>query len=286
MIFLDCNLTYGPDTMKRAFGLGPGDTPAGTGADATAKPVGADVFRRIPPGCASAGELSAQLERAGIAGGLVYYAMQEPIQGNAALAEDLARLSGDSRLSGSPRLSGVWSLLPSCTGEIAPPGELPALMKKHNIAALTLSPGIHRYLPKAPVIGDYLEMAVERKIPVMLNTGRGLSIEDAYDLLRAFRELTAILTYDNGWPNDRMLRPFLEAFPNVYLDASNIFIASWLPDIVNRYSARRVMFGSGFPASYAGAHMMIIKHAAISDADKALIAGGNLKNVMEEARYD
>ena len=257
MEFLDCNLTYGPDTEKGAFSEG-------------------TMIGRYP-GCTDVGGLQKELGRAGVSGGLVYYAMQEPIQGNAELPRALA---------GCPGLYGVWSLLPPGTGEVPPPADLPAAMKQGGIAALTLSPHIHRYPPRARVIGGYLEMAQERSIPVLLNTGRGLSLDEAYDIMLEFRELTAVLTYNNGWPNDRLLRPFLDAFPNLYLDMAHIQTAAWLADIVKAYTARRIMFGSGFPWSYMGAHMMVIKHAPICDSGKALIAGGNLRGVLEGARYD
>jgi len=248
MDFIDCNLSYGPDTMKGEL-----------------------------PGCPDIGGLVSQLDRAGIAGGLVYYAMNEPIQGNSVIANDIA---------GSPRLHGVWSLLPSSTGEVAPPCKLPAAMKQNNIAALAFNPKANRFLPKPSVIGDYLEVAQEHAIPVLLNTGRGLELEEADSIMRDFPKLTAILTFNNCWPSDRLLRPFIEAYPNLSLDMAYIQTAAWLPDIVGKYTAKRVLFGSGFPECYLGAHMMVIRHALISDTDKGLIAGGNFIRLMEGARYD
>ena len=266
MDFFDCNLSYGPDTMRAQL-----------------------------PGCPDIEELRGQLDRAGIAGGLVYYAMREPILGNATLAFDLtsrsgAELSGNSSAAPSSRpgaeLYGVWSLLPSCAGELAPPGELPAAMKQNGVAALTLNPQANRYLPVASAIGDYLAEAQERAIPVLFNTGKGLTLEQVSDLMSDFRDLTAILTHANCWPNDRLLLPFLDAYPNLYLDMTYIQTAAWLPDIVGKYSARRILFGSGFPECYPGAHMMVIKHAMLCDDDKVMIAGGNLRRILREARYD
>ena len=273
MEFMDCNLSYGPDTMKGAL-----------------------------PGCPDIGALRAELSCAGVAGGLVYYAMEEPILGNEIIARDINRDAArdisrdaardisrdDSRgakgASLPNRLYGCWSILPSCTGEIVPPGDLSQAMKKSNIAALALNPQANRYMPCAMAIGDYLAMAQERSIPVLMNTGRGLTLEQADALMRDFRDLTVILTFANCWPSDRQLRPFLDSYPNLYLDMSYIQTASWLPDITLRYGAERVLFGSAFPECYIGAHMMVIRHAELSDADKALIAGGNLKRLLKGAR--
>ena len=254
MKFFDCNLAYGPDTMRGELA-----------------------------GCPSLAELRAQLNRAGISGGLVYYALGEAILGNATIAGDITAAAD---IDSSCGLYGVWSLLQSCTAEIPAPGELPAAMRQNRIAALTINPQTNHFLPRASVIGDYLEMAQEHRIPVLLNTGRGLTLEQADILLENFRELTVILTYNNCWPSDRFLRPFLDTYPNLYLDISYMQTAAGLPDIAGKYTASRFLFGSAFPECYLGAHMMVIQHAEMGDSDKELIAGGNLLRILEGARYE
>jgi len=247
LVFYDCNLSYGPDA--------PGS-----------------LFR----GCPTVAGLKRELARAGISGGLVVGSAAEPLLANRETAEDLR---------GEEQLRGVWRLLPSDTGELPPPDQLPSAMKENNIAALTLSPQTDRFLPDL-ALGYYLEMASERKIPVLLNTSRGLTIEQAADIMRGFPRLTAILDCASEWPSDRLFRPFLDAFGNLYLDMAHCLTAGWLEDMVKRYPARRVLFGSAFPASYLGAHMMTVKQAEIPEADKRLIAGENLKRLLGEARYD
>jgi len=159
-------------------------------------------------------------------------------------------------------------------------------MKAGNIAALALCPLINRFLHSKFAMGDYLEMACAQRIPVLLNTARWLALEHAEDIMRDFPDLTCVLTYANCWPSDRRVRPFLDAFPNLYLDMSYILTDSWLPDFLKRYPATRLLFGSAFPVSYLGALMMVIKHAEITEEDKRLIAGENLLRLIREARYD
>ena len=247
MRFYDCNLSYGIDTPATQL-----------------------------RGCKTFAELKAQMRRAGIAGGLVTMALGEVNISNAALANDI---------KGEKDIWGVWRLLPSCTGEIPSPALLPAAMKAAGVAALTICPDRNRYQARAFVIGDYLEMATERKIPVLLDTARGLTLEQAADVMSEFPKLTAVLNYANCWPSDRLFRPFLDAFPNLYLDMSYAITANWLPDICKIYPARRILFGSAFPESYLGANMMVIKHAEISEEEKRLIAGENLLRMLGEVRY-
>ena len=246
--FLDCNLNYGPQNATENLKC-----------------------------CADIDSLALEMTRAGISGGLVIKTINEAVIANTSLAEDIKKYNN---------LKGVWQILPSCTGEIPAPDKLPEIMKQNNIAAITINPKSHRYLPRKNVIGDYLEMAAERKIPVILNTARGLTIEQADDIMRDFPDLTAILTYDNCWPSDRILRPFLDSYPNLCLDMTYMLTDCGLKDMLIKYTAERILFGSGYPVSYMGAHMLVIKHAEISDEDKIKIAGGNLKKLIEEACYD
>jgi predicted TIM-barrel fold metal-dependent hydrolase len=247
--FLDCNLNYGP-------------------------PAAAEDLKC----CADIGELTENMERAGISGGLVIKTITEAILANSSLAEDLKNKND--------MLRGVWQILPSCTGETPKPHDLPKLMKQNNIGAITINPKAHRYIPRKFVIGDYMEMARERKIPVLLNTSRGLTLEQADDIMQDFPDLTVVLTFDNCWPSDRFLRPFLDAYPNLCLDMTYMLTDSALSDLVKKYPAERILFGSGFPVSYMGAHMPVIKHAEISESDKIKIAGANLKKMLEGACYD
>ena len=245
--FLDCNLSYGPQ--------------------------GAGELKR----CADIGGLAAEMERAGVSGGLVIKTLKEAVLANSELADDIR---------GRDELKGVWQILPSCTGEVAPPRDLAELMKANNIGALMLNPKAHRYMPRRFAIGDYLEMACERSIPVLLNTARGLTLEQADDIMHDFPGLTAVLTFDNCWGSDRLLRPFLDAYPNLCLDMTYMLTDCGLPDLLKKYPAERVLFGSGFPVSYMGAHMLVVKHAEIADEDKIKIAGANLRKLLEGARYD
>lgn len=246
--FYDCNLNYGPQTATENLKC-----------------------------CADIEELSAEMARAGIAGGLVVKTINEALLANSSLAGDI---------KGKDNLKGVWHILPPCTDETPAPDVLPDLMRQNNIAALTINPKAHRYLPRKNVIGGYLEMASERRIPVLLNTSRGLSLEQADDIMQNFPDLTVVLTFDNCWPSDRFLRPFLESYPNLCLDMTYMQTDGGLCDMRKKYPAERILFGSGFPESYLGSHMLVIKHAEISEEDKIKIAGGNLKKLLEEARYD
>jgi hypothetical protein len=247
--FFDCNISFGPE----ASSLRP---------------------------CLNLEELDIEAERAGLAGGLVRHAYGEPILGNRRLSKALMAYNG------ARAYYGVYSMLPSCTREIPSPQRLPAALLSEGFRAIQFSPDKHRYLAHKTAIGNYLCMAQEKNIPVIFDTGCGISLEQTACLLTDFPSLTVILCYANCWPSDRLLRPFLENFPKLTLDLTFLLTDQGIEEIVELYSARRLVFGSGFPASYIGSHMMVVAHSDISDEDKKLISGGNLHNMIAEARYD
>ena len=245
MEFFDCNLFYGPDREPEQLIL-----------------------------CESLGEIKAALKRAGISGGLVFRAEYEATRANRVLMEDLR---------GETELYGILQLLPSMTGETPAPAELPEFMKANRFAAAAFRPEAHRFMAKSFVIGDYLSVLQAHRIPVIMNTKWGITIDQIAGIMESYPALTAVIAYHFAWPNDRILRPFLESFPNLYLDITYLETDYGLPPLVESYGARRILFGSGYPYSYLGSHMLVIKHAKISEEAKKLIAGGNFKRLFFES---
>lgn len=181
---------------------------------------------------------------------------------------------------------GVWSIIPSHTHEIPDPCEMPSVMKQNRIIGWKLCPEIARFMVKTFVLHDWLDLAIRNKIPVFVNTAHGTSLDDLAGILEDYPELTVVLTYSNCWPSDRLLRPFITEYPNVYLDMSYWFIDGGLEDFVKQYGSSRLLYGSGFPYSYFGSNMLMIRHAELSDKDKVAIASGNMERIVTEVHYD
>lgn len=229
--------------------------------------------------CPTLGALDAALERAGVAGGLVRTEAADVsgvVIGNELLRTALATARSE--------LYGMYTIVPRFTREIPAAHELPAVLKAGKFAALRLAPRIHRFLPKPGVLADYLEMAADRRIPVVFDTACGVELGEIYDLLERFPRLTAILAYQNIWPADRLYRPFLAQFDHVYLELSSMITDQGLDELVREYGAERLLYGTRFPYMYMGGQMLQLRHARISGEDKARIAGGNLLRLIGEER--
>lgn len=232
--------------------------------------------------CDTVEELCAELSRTGIGGGLVRCAYSDTVgvnYGNRFLANDLQK-------SGNPDLWGVWAVIPHFTGETPSPADLPAEMKKHRVGAIYLNPRVHRYVLDPLTVGDYLDLAQARGIPVLLNTSLGLSMEQIYGVMKAFPRLTAIVGDSDCWPNARRLYPLAALYENLHLDLSFVMDAGGVEDMVARFGAEKLLYGSAFPARCTGSMLAVVRSAAISEEDRALIFGGNLERLLKGGNYD
>ncbi|MDW7658676.1 MAG: amidohydrolase family protein [Bacillota bacterium] len=251
MEFFDCNACYGHDRTSRLL-----------------KPV------------LSVNDLNDEMERAGVGRAVVFRTDQylaEPDLGNRLLADDLQE---------NEHLYGLWALTPVHTGEIPGPDNILAEMKRNRIIGFRLFPESLHYLPRAFVLREWLDLALKHRIPLFVNTAHGCSLDALADILEQYPDLTVVLTDPNVWPRDRMLRPFVAGFPNVYLDLSYMITAGGIESFVAEYGASRLLYGSAFPKCYFGANMLMIRHADISQADCQLIAAGNLERIIREIAYD
>ena len=241
---------------------------------------GASINGTPPQGCDTFGALLAELGRAGISGGLLRCRYSDTAgvnYGNGMLARDLKA----GREAGFD-LTGVWAALPPFTGETPAPEALPAAMRQNGIGAVYLAPGVHRYEPTALVLSSLLDVLQHRRIPVILNTALGISMPQIYALLERFPSLTAVVGDADCWPNARRLYPLAETYPNVYLDLAYVMDAGGVEDMVSRFGAEKLLFGTAFPDRYTGSMLAVVRSAAIREAERALIFGGNLERLLGE----
>ncbi|MBQ7153180.1 MAG: hypothetical protein IJR83_04490 [Clostridia bacterium] len=229
--------------------------------------------------CDTFEELLAELDRSGIEGGLIRCGYSNTVgvnYGNRFLAEKLAE-------TGKENLFGVWAALPPFTNETPKPEQLPGLMKENRIGALYLAPQAHRFVVDRLTLSGLLGVCCEAKIPVILNTSCGVSMEQIYQILSWFPGLTAVVGDKDAWPNARKLYPLAYTYERVYLDLSYVMDAGGIEDMTGRFGAGKLLFGTAFPERYTGSMLAVTRTAAISDADREMIFGKNLERLIGEA---
>lgn len=229
---------------------------------------------------ATAADLLATMDRAGVARALVWHVAQRDVfavKGNELLAEAIA--------PHADRLVGCWTILPGACGELPAPPEFCEQMARAGVKALRAQPGDHRYLLNAVACGDILEEMVARRIPLLLSLGAaGVDWPGVYALLAEFPELTCVLCELGLWGADRLFRPLLQRYPNVHIETSEYIPEGGIEDLIAFCGPKRILFGSGLPQRDPGGQLLAIRHADIAEADKALIAGGNVERILSQVK--
>lgn len=218
----------------------------------------------------------AAMDEAGIDKALVWHVAQQ----DWSVAEGNALAS--AAVAGEERLWGCWTLLPPQTGETPTGKELYERMRRERIRAVRIFPGDHRFVVGRTALGPTLDGLARRRIPLFLSMeARGIDYPLADRMLAEFPDLPIVLCDLGGWGVDRLTRPLLERFPNLYLETSFLALHDGsLDELVGRYGSGRFVFGTGFPVRHPASAMLTLRHADIGDGDKRMIACGNLERML------
>ena len=221
----------------------------------------------------TAEELIEEMDFANIERTLVYHTamrFDHPSIGNELV---LAETAGQSRLL------PTWALLPSQTAEQAAVSVLLQEMRRHGVRALRLFPDDHRYFLDDTTWADQMAVYMERRIPLFIRA----SLDKIASLLKSFPNLIVVTGSQGSNPLDRYAWPLVEKYPHLIFETSGYLVDGGIEEFCQRYSASRLIFGSGFPDNSSGAAMLALAQADISDSDRQAIAGNNLRRLLAEA---
>ncbi len=180
------------------------------------------------------------------------------------------------------RLFPVWYAIPHHTGEFPAPSELARLMKENGVKMISLPAG--NWTVAEWSCGELFGMLEKHKIPLLLSLSRVKDFDAVHNILKAHKELRVILT-GVGYPVMRDVYPLLSMFPNLYISTSLYRGFEGIEDTVERFGAKRLVFGSGMPNISGASSVALLTYARISDEDKALIGSGNIKRLLSEVTF-
>lgn len=146
-------------------------------------------------------------------------------------------------------------------------------------------PKSHNFSLRAWCCGAMLKALADCSMPLVVwHTEIGW--EDVRSLCEAFPQLKLIVegTGQKILYHSRIYYPLLEHCPNLYLELHNLVSYLGIEDLVGRFGARRLIFGSYMPVFDPNVALMQVTHARISDKDKALIASANLAELIVAVR--
>jgi hypothetical protein len=221
--------------------------------------------------------LEAELESYGIGGGLVSHWDAVRLS-----AQDGNQMLLDAEGALPRKVWTAWTGLPLSAGEQGP---LPGSTAHPRLRAVRLFPRTHHFLLSPWVVGSLCEWCVSHNLPLLLWHVE-IEWEQVHALAGAFPKLQFII--DTQWQkilyHNRTLFSLMDSRENVLLETSNFLGQDSLSWAARRWGAERLLFGSFLPASDPYAPIGMILDADLSAEEKALIAGGNLKRLIDGVR--
>ncbi|MCR5784000.1 MAG: amidohydrolase, partial [Clostridia bacterium] len=141
----------------------------------------------------------------------------------------------------------------------------------------------HRWELNTLTMGGTFDLLQQERIPLLLNTACGVNMGQIYAVMSEFPRLTAVIADSDCWPNARRLYPLAYKYENLRLDLSYVMDAGGVEDMVSRFGAEKLLFGTAFPYRYTGSMLAVVRSADISETDREKIFGLNLIKMLEEA---
>ena len=177
----------------------------------------------------------------------------------------------------------IWNGLPLLPREQEP---LPGFQKpRQRTGGVRLFPKTHRYILKPWVVGTLCEWCVQFHLPLFLWHVE-VEWDWVYELACSFPRLSIVV--ESQWQkilyHIRTLYNLLDTCGNIYVETSNFTGQDYLSHGVKTFGAERFLFGSFLPMNDPWVPAGMIQDADISEEEKKMIAGGNIRRLLEEVR--
>jgi len=225
----------------------------------------------------SADETVDALRRAGIDRALVsdYVSVQyDPVDGAEALGRYVSR---------HPEfLTGCPTAVPHWTGDAPEPTELLDGYLARGWRALRIYPKTHYFLFHPLVVGPLLEEAQTRRFTVLIDRDQ-FDWPELIEILENYGRLKLVVC-NQGYRELRTIFALWERFDHLRFETSWMQQFGLYETVVKRFGPGPLVFGSQFPKFEPGAALTPILRADIRDEDRQRILGGNLTEMLAEAR--
>jgi len=234
-------------------------------------------------------DILAELSAHGVPEALVAHAnaIERDITAGNAKAAELARHS-------SATVHPAWVIPQHSALDIPDPGEFVASMLRHDVLAVRVpAASYHGHVVDEWALGPVWRELEAHRIPVLIDgsdlsrypdqPSRGFSAANIHQLCGTFPQLPVVLLRIN-FSCLRIIVPLLRECPNLRVEISYFTAHRGLEQLVRHVGASRVVFGSGLPWTPPGPALASLLYAEISPADKALIAGDNLRGLLSDVR--
>lgn len=213
------------------------------------------------------------------------------------LHPDLGNKELLEHISGHKGLYPSWVLLPEHTHEMSPLPLLLREMEENEVRAVRMNPSLLGYTLEDWSVGRILSALEDREIPLFIDDeswqtvanppGRGRNLAQSWlqlsKVCQKHPNLTVVASMTGR--GARIIYPMMDRYKNLYLSTSQFDGHHGIEEVVSKFGAKRIVFGTYYPVSPA-AQVNQIVYAAISSYDKQLIASGNLERILDLSCYE
>lgn len=233
------------------------------------------MLGRLPSAPAGEGTVAALtkvMDRFGIEAAVVAHTAawrHDPVTGNAQLLAEVA---------GEPRLRPAWVGLPDGCGEVPPPAQFVAVVRRHGVAAVRLYPADHGYDLAGPDVAPLLDALAAARLPLLVDADQAPLAE--IEAIAAARPALQVVVCQIGYRALRRLAGVLVRTPNVHVDLSYLGTHLALEWLVERFGTGRLLFGTGLPARDPADAVTRLLWSELGDAEVAAIGAGNLRRLI------
>ena len=206
----------------------------------------------------------------------------DPASGNRMLARALEE--ADLTRSGL-KLHAAWVLVPLSAGDMGTAEELRQTLAQSRVRAALLYPEIHSYSVAEWCCGEIYELCEAMRLPLFTRLTLDFGYDALHTLLSNHPKLRVVLR-NADYRMPRSIYRLFDLFENLAVESGRYSPFGGIEDVVRRWGAGRLVFGSGAPGFSAGAAVGMVALAQIDDAARRRIAGDNLLALIEGIRYD
>ena len=156
-------------------------------------------------------------------------------------------------------------------------------MRKKNVRAVRMYPTRtwHSFSMAEWNVGELLSALDEARVPLMLDL-EIVTWDTVQTILEKHPHLPVIAT-NVSYRHNRFTYPLFERYDTIYIETSRYFGFCIIEEVVSRFGAKRILFGTNMPQYTGTAPVSNLTYADISREDKEAIAGGTLRKLLEEA---
>jgi predicted TIM-barrel fold metal-dependent hydrolase len=184
-----------------------------------------------------------------------------------------------------PFLYPVWVVMPHHTGEFPDPHRLKEEMREHSIRAVRMYPAEsdQNYCLEEWNCGELFGLLEETGAVLLLGLDQ-ITWNQLHELGSRHPGLNIVLT-DVTYRVDRNAYPLLEKYPRLFIETSGYKVHRGIEQLCRRFGAARLVFGSGMPLYSGAAAVSLLRYANIGSEERAMIASGNLTELLEGVSY-